>query len=188
MFQRRFRPLQAISRQNSTRFTTHISRPFERLSRSTHEIPIFRSAAIAAGHHRPGCRYRPQRRQRLLVRADQRLHPALCARPKDHNNNQDLIGLERNEASGLVYGGATFRNSFSQRSYYAYAGKRYDMTDYPVYLKVTGGRDPGLSRQVPRQNPTQPFRRGAGDHPVSGHPLRAGGRRSWCCWGSMRRW
>jgi len=53
---------------------------------------------------------------------------------KDHNNNQDLIGLERNEASGLVYGGATFRNSFSQRSYYAYAGKRYDMPDYPVYL------------------------------------------------------
>ena len=56
-----------------------------------------------------------------------------------HNNNQDLIGLERNDASGWVFGGATFRNSFSQRSYYAYAGKRYDMTDYPVYLKLTGG-------------------------------------------------
>ena len=27
----------------------------------------------------------------------------------DHNNHQDLIGLERNEASGWVYGGATFR-------------------------------------------------------------------------------
>ena len=58
---------------------------------------------------------------------------------KDHNNNQDLIGLERNEASGLVYGGTTFRNSFRQRSYYAYAGKRYDMPDYPMYLKLTGG-------------------------------------------------
>ena len=56
-----------------------------------------------------------------------------------HNNNQDLIGLERNDASGWVFGGATFRNSFSQRSYYAYAGKRYDMADYPVYLKLTGG-------------------------------------------------
>ena len=56
-----------------------------------------------------------------------------------HNNNQDLIGLERNEASGLVYGGATFRNSFSQRSYYVYGGKRYDMADYPVYVKLTGG-------------------------------------------------
>ncbi|WP_338488790.1 sn-glycerol-3-phosphate transporter [Pseudomonas trivialis] len=57
----------------------------------------------------------------------------------DHNNKQNLIGLERNEASGFVYGGATFRNSFGQRSYYAYAGQRYDMADYPVYLKITGG-------------------------------------------------
>jgi hypothetical protein len=28
----------------------------------------------------------------------------------DHNNRQDLLGLERNEASGLLYGGATFLN------------------------------------------------------------------------------
>ncbi len=56
-----------------------------------------------------------------------------------HNNNQDLINLERNEASGLVYGGATFRNSFSQRSYYVYAGKRYDIGDSPFYMKVTAG-------------------------------------------------
>ena len=63
----------------------------------------------------------------------------------DHNNNQDLLGLERNEASGLVYGAATFRNSFSQRSYYVYAGKRYDMTDYPVYLKLTGGRSRAIA-------------------------------------------
>ncbi|WP_248769352.1 sn-glycerol-3-phosphate transporter [Pseudomonas sp. MWU12-2345] len=57
----------------------------------------------------------------------------------DHNNHQDLIGLERNDASGFLYGAATFRNSFSQRSYYAYAGKRFESADYPVYLKVTGG-------------------------------------------------
>lgn len=57
----------------------------------------------------------------------------------EHNNNQDLIGLERNEASGFVYGGATFRNSFSQRSYYLYAGKRYDIGDSPFYMKVTAG-------------------------------------------------
>ena len=56
-----------------------------------------------------------------------------------HNNSQDLINLERNEASGLVYGGATFRNSFSQRSYYVYAGKRYDIGDSPFYMKVTAG-------------------------------------------------
>jgi hypothetical protein len=57
----------------------------------------------------------------------------------EHNNHQDLIGIERNEASGWVFGGATFRNSFRQRSNYAYVGKRYDSSDYPVYLKVTGG-------------------------------------------------
>lgn len=57
----------------------------------------------------------------------------------EHNNNQDLIGLERNEPSGWVYGAATFRNSFRQRSYYAYAGKRFDHHDYPVYAKLTGG-------------------------------------------------
>ena len=57
----------------------------------------------------------------------------------EHNNHQDLIGIERNQASGWVLGGATFRNSFSQRSNYAYVGKRYDSREYPLYLKVTGG-------------------------------------------------
>lgn len=57
----------------------------------------------------------------------------------EHNNQQNLLGMERNQASGLVYGAATFRNSFRQRAYYAYVGKCYDMAEYPVYLKVTGG-------------------------------------------------
>ncbi|WP_459743843.1 sn-glycerol-3-phosphate transporter [Pseudomonas sp. 3A(2025)] len=58
----------------------------------------------------------------------------------EHDNRQNLIGLERNEASGLVYGGATFRNSFAQRSVYGYVGKRFNNSRYPaVYLKVTGG-------------------------------------------------
>lgn len=57
----------------------------------------------------------------------------------EHNNHQDLIGLERNDASGWLYGAATFRNSFSQRSYYAYGGKRFDSQRYPLYLKLTGG-------------------------------------------------
>jgi hypothetical protein len=65
----------------------------------------------------------------------------------DHNNNQDLIGIERNQASGWVFGGATFRNSFRQRSNYAYVGKRYDSAEYPVYLKVTGGLLQGYSGQ-----------------------------------------
>jgi len=57
----------------------------------------------------------------------------------EHNNHQDLIGIERNQASGWVFGGATFRNSFRQRSNYAYVGKRYDSSEYPLYLKLTGG-------------------------------------------------
>lgn len=58
----------------------------------------------------------------------------------EHNNRQNLIGLGRNEASGLVYGGATFRNSFAQRSVYGYVGKRFNSSRYPaVYLKITGG-------------------------------------------------
>ena len=57
----------------------------------------------------------------------------------EHNNNQDLIGIERHDASNWLFGAATFRNSFRQRSYYAYAGKRFDSDTYPVYLKLTGG-------------------------------------------------
>jgi hypothetical protein len=57
----------------------------------------------------------------------------------DHNNRQDLLGLERNEASGLLYGGATFRNSFAQRSFYGYVGKRFESRRHPFYLKITGG-------------------------------------------------
>ncbi|MFU5000209.1 palmitoyltransferase PagP [Pseudomonas paraeruginosa] len=57
----------------------------------------------------------------------------------EHNNHQDLLGLEYNRADGVLAGGATFRNSFRQRSNYAYLGKRFDSDSHPVYLKVTGG-------------------------------------------------
>jgi len=64
---------------------------------------------------------------------------------KDHNNHQDLIGLERNQASGLVFGGASFRHSFRQRPYYARAGKRYDMPDYPGSPTLTRGATQGYT-------------------------------------------
>lgn len=57
----------------------------------------------------------------------------------EHNNRQNLIGLERNEASGWLYGAATFRNSFDQRSYYAYAGKRFESDAHPFYAKLSAG-------------------------------------------------
>jgi hypothetical protein len=75
----------------------------------------------------------------------------------EHNNHQDLIGIERNEASGWVFGGATFRNSFSQRSNYAYAGKRFDSAEYPVYLKLTGGLLEGYSGKYQDKIPLNHF-------------------------------
>jgi hypothetical protein len=75
----------------------------------------------------------------------------------DHNNNQDLIGLEREQASGWLFGGATIRNSFSQRSYYAYAGKRYESADYPVYIKLTGGLLQGYSGKSQDKIPLNHF-------------------------------
>lgn len=57
----------------------------------------------------------------------------------EHNDRQRLIGLERNAPSKWLYGAATFRNSFDQRSYYAYVGKRFDVADSPFYLKLSGG-------------------------------------------------
>jgi hypothetical protein len=75
----------------------------------------------------------------------------------EHNNNQDLIGLERDDASGWLFGGATFRNSFSQRSYYAYAGKRYESANYPVYIKLTGGLLEGYSGKYQDKIPLNHF-------------------------------
>jgi hypothetical protein len=74
-----------------------------------------------------------------------------------HNNNQDLLGLERNEASGWVFGAVTFRNSFSQRSYYAYAGKRYESANYPLYIKLTGGLLEGYSGEYRNKVPLNRF-------------------------------
>lgn len=57
----------------------------------------------------------------------------------EHNNHQDLIGLEYQGQGGKVAGGATLRNSFRQRTQYAYVGKRFDSESTPLYLKLTGG-------------------------------------------------
>ncbi|WP_420793856.1 sn-glycerol-3-phosphate transporter [Pseudomonas fontis] len=57
----------------------------------------------------------------------------------EHNNQQNLIGLEYQGQGGKVAGAATFRNSFSQRTQYAYVGKRFDSESTPFYAKVTGG-------------------------------------------------
>ncbi len=61
-------------------------------------------------------------------------------KPKSqHNNHQELIGLERHTANSYVLGGATFLNSYDQRSFYGYVGKRFDFADTPFYGKLTAG-------------------------------------------------
>ena len=71
----------------------------------------------------------------------------------EHNNQQDLLGLERNLPSGALFGAATFRNSFRQRSYYAYAGKRYPIPEYPLYLKLSGGLIQGYKGEYRKKLP-----------------------------------
>lgn len=82
----------------------------------------------------------------------------------DHTNRQELINLEWHAPASMRFGwqeesaavarapwlrnvtwlagGATFRNSFGQRSTYVYGGGRYDMYvagNTRVYAKVTAG-------------------------------------------------
>lgn len=57
----------------------------------------------------------------------------------EHNNNQELIGLERHSQNSYLLGAATFIHSYGQRSYYGYAGKRFDFDGTPFYAKVTAG-------------------------------------------------
>lgn len=57
----------------------------------------------------------------------------------EHNNHQELIGIDYNFPSKWFIGGATFRNSFRQCSVYAYAGKRYDLEGTPIYARLSGG-------------------------------------------------
>lgn len=57
----------------------------------------------------------------------------------EHNNHQELIGLDYNLTNGRFYGGATFRNSFRQRSVYAYTGKKFELQNTPFYTRLSGG-------------------------------------------------
>ncbi|HZJ94177.1 MAG TPA: sn-glycerol-3-phosphate transporter [Thiopseudomonas sp.] len=61
-------------------------------------------------------------------------------KPKSaHNNNQELIGLERHTENSYLMGGATFLHSYGKRSYYGYVGKRYGFASSPFYGKISAG-------------------------------------------------
>ena len=57
----------------------------------------------------------------------------------EHNNNQELFGLERHRHDSYLYGAATFKHSFGKRSAYVYGGKRYEFGDTPFFGKLTAG-------------------------------------------------
>jgi hypothetical protein len=60
---------------------------------------------------------------------------------EDHSNNQRLIGVELDKASGWVFGLGLFRNSFDQPSQYLFAGHQWTLpkTRQLAYFKLTGG-------------------------------------------------
>ena len=60
---------------------------------------------------------------------------------EDHTNNQRLINVELDKASGWVFGLALFRNSFDQPSEYLYAGYQWTLpkTRQLAYFKLSGG-------------------------------------------------
>ena len=57
----------------------------------------------------------------------------------EHNNHQELLGVERHTANSYLLGAATFLHSYDQRSYYGYVGKRFDWVGTPFYGKLTAG-------------------------------------------------
>lgn len=58
----------------------------------------------------------------------------------DHHERPSLIAIDYRPAyRDVFFGGATFLNSFRQRSVYAYAGKRYSASGSPLYLQLTAG-------------------------------------------------
>lgn len=75
----------------------------------------------------------------------------------DHNNNQDLIGLERHRDDSYLWGAATFRHSFGERSWYGYTGKRFEFAGTPFNAKLTAGLLYGYRREYRDKIPLNRF-------------------------------
>ncbi|MDN8616703.1 ABC transporter ATP-binding protein [Variovorax ginsengisoli] len=60
---------------------------------------------------------------------------------EDEHTHVYLLGLERNQPDGWMWGLSAFQNSFGQASAYAYYGYRWDnLFGYPsLYFKLSGG-------------------------------------------------
>lgn len=75
----------------------------------------------------------------------------------DHNNHQELVGIERVYTDGVLWGAATFKNSFYQRSYYAYLGKVWEHPSLPVYAKLSAGLIEGYKGEYDDKIPLNRF-------------------------------
>ena len=60
---------------------------------------------------------------------------------EDKHSNVVLLGIEREQADGYIWGLSVFRNSFAQPSAYAYYGYRWnELFGVPaLYFKLSGG-------------------------------------------------
>ncbi|MBF8222899.1 hypothetical protein [Halomonas sp. 328] len=64
----------------------------------------------------------------------------------DHNNQQDLIGVEVHDSARWFAGTAWFKNSFDQPTWYFYAGREFPFWQPSDTLEVRGKLTGGLIR------------------------------------------
>lgn len=62
----------------------------------------------------------------------------------EHNNQQDLLGIELHNREGWLAGGAFFKNSFEQPTVYAYVGREVAFWQPRPSLQVRGKLTAGL--------------------------------------------
>ena len=96
-----------------------------------------------------------------------------------HFSNEDehkqvvLLGLERSEGDGWMWGLSVFRNSFGQASAYAYYGYRWDglFSNPAIYVKLSGGIIYGYKGEYEDKVPFNHNGFGLGIIPAIGYQL-----------------
>ncbi|MGO4395555.1 ABC transporter ATP-binding protein [Variovorax sp. M-6] len=96
-----------------------------------------------------------------------------------HFSNEDehkqvvLLGVERSEGDGWMWGFSAFRNSFGQASAYAYYGYRWDglFSNPAIYVKLSGGIIYGYKGEYEDKVPFNHNGFGLGIIPAIGYQL-----------------
>ncbi|MET0543107.1 MAG: ABC transporter ATP-binding protein [Variovorax sp.] len=92
---------------------------------------------------------------------------------EDEHSNVVLLGIEREQADGYIWGLSAFRNSFAQPSAYAYYGYRWnELFGVPaLYFKLSGGIIYGYKGQYEDKVPYNHNGFGLGIIPAIGYKL-----------------